>query len=195
MKAALKLALSLDGPSAIRYPRDEAPDPLPGDCPPFERGRARVLRDGRENGKDSDGVLLCYGAMVEAGLEAADSLRAEGIALTVVNARFAKPLDEPLLTRLIGSRKPMLVIEDHAVHGGIGSAVLEMASARGLDASSVRLLGLPDRYVAHAGRGQQLAEAGLDAPSIAAAIKELLNAQCSMKNAQSMFKKAMINDQ
>ena len=84
------------------------------------------------------------------------------------------PIDEALLTALIGSGKPVVVAEDHAVSGGFGSAVMEMAAERGLDAGNVRLLGLPDRYVAHASRLEQLVEVGLDATNMVATMKELI---------------------
>ena len=169
LKAAMELGLSLDGPAAFRYPRDEAPEALAGDCPPFELGRARVLREGR------DGTMLCYGTTVEPALAAAETLRREEqLAVGVVNARFAKPLDATLIPRLIRSGAPMLVCEDHVAAGGFGSAVLELAAARGLDASNLRVLGLPDRFVAHAARQEQLAEVGLDAEHFAAAIKDLI---------------------
>jgi len=169
MDAALSLALSLDGPSAIRYPRDEVPADLPGDCPPFRIGQSRTIEQGR------DGTILAYGAMVESALSAAKLLRREhDLDVGVVNARFAKPLDVAAITRLICRGKPILICEDHAVAGGFGSAVLELAAARGLNASNVRLLGLPDRFIAHANRLEQLTEAGLDPANMALAMRELI---------------------
>jgi 1-deoxy-D-xylulose-5-phosphate synthase len=95
----------------------------------------------------------------------------------VVNARFAKPLDAALITRLIQSGKPMLVCEDHAVAGGFGSAVLELAADRGLRAENVRLVGLPDRYVSFASRREQLTEVGLDSAHLSAALWDLIRAE------------------
>jgi len=171
MQAVLAFALSCESPMAIRYPRDMVPEDLPGPCPAFELGRARVLREG------DDGTLLCYGATVEPAMAAAtmlsEHLQAE---VGVVNARFAKPLDVALITRLIQSGKPMLVCEDHAVAGGFGSAVLELATERGLRADHVCLAGLPDRFISFASRQEQLTEVGLDAAHISAAISELIRA-------------------
>ena len=133
------------------------------------RGRARPVREG------AYGTFLCYGTAVEPALAAAAILaRDDGIQAGVVNARFAKPLDVPAVTRLIRTGKPVLVCEDHAMIGGFGSAVLELAASRGLPAGHVRLAGLPDRFVAHAARPEQLTEVGLDAPSLAAALRDLL---------------------
>lgn len=92
------------------------------------------------------------------------------MAPAVYSARFAKPLDEQLICKLIRTGRPVLVVEDHAAAGGFGSAVLELAAARSLDAANVQLIGLPDRFIAHARRSQQLAEAGLDAKALAEAM-------------------------
>jgi len=169
MSAAMAFALDHDEPVALRYPRDEVPDPLPGDCPPFELGASRLLREG------SDATLLCYGVTCEAALAAADTLqREDGLLVAVVNARFAKPLDVVTISRLIAGGKPLLVAEDHSVVGGFGAAVMELAASRGLDARNVRLLGLPDRFVAHASRQEQLTETGLDAANMAATIRDMI---------------------
>jgi len=169
MRPALELALSLDGPAAVRYPRDQVPEPLPGEQVAFEPGKMRVLLEGH------DAYALCYGAVAEYAVAAARVLDSdEDLSVGVINARFAKPLDVLGITRLIQSNKPVLICEDHATAGGFGSAVLEMAAARGLDARNVRLLGLPDRFIPHASRAQQLAEVGLDAVGIAEAIKDMV---------------------
>ena len=169
MGAALELALSGDAPAAVRYPRDIVPADLPGPCPPFELGKARVLRDG------ADGTLLCYGIMCESALEAAETLRQrDGADVGVINARFAKPLDVPMLTKLLKAGRPVLICEDHALAGGFGSAVLELAASRGLRADQVRQVGLPDRFVAHAGRQEQLAEVGLDADHLALTLRDMI---------------------
>ena len=174
LSAALKFGMSLDGPAAIRYPRDDVPADLPDPCPPFELGKARVITKG------DCGAFLCYGAMVEQALEAAETLKSEhGLSVGVVNARFAKPLDVALISALIASGKPLLVCEDHAVIGGFGAAVLEMACERGLNTVNVRLLGLPDRFVAHASRREQLVEVGLDAVNLAATMRDLIQSGLS----------------
>ena len=167
--AALDLALSLDGPAAIRYPRDEVPEDLPGPCPPFELGKARVVSEG------PDGTFLCYGAAVEPAIAAAALLeRDHGLNVGIVNARFAKPLDVTRIAKLIASGRPVVICEDHAAAGGFGSAVLELAAERGLDASRVRLIGLPDRFIAHATRLAQLIETGLDATHMTATMTDLV---------------------
>ncbi len=169
LKAAITLWLSLNAPAAIRYPRDEVPFDLPAPTPPFELGKGRLVRDG------DDGVFLGYGAMVEPALAAADLLETQdNLQLSVINARFAKPLDAAMITRLIASRTPMLICEDHSVIGGLGSAVLELAGQRGLDASNVRLAGIPDRFISHARREEQLTEVGLDPATLASTIRDMI---------------------
>jgi len=170
MRASLDFALASGKPAAIRYPRDEVPEDLPGECPPFELGRGRTVREG------SDATLLCYGAMVEPALAAAELLeRDHDMHAGVVNARFAKPLDVTRIARLIQGGKPVLVCEDHAAIGGFGSAVMELAAERGLDASNVRLLGIPDRFISHASRLEQLIETGLDATNMAQTLKDMIS--------------------
>lgn len=169
MSAALELALSLEGPSAIRYPRDEVALELGGPCPPFRTGKARVVCDG------PDGALVGYGTMVEPALRAAEILRREDtLAVAVIQARFAKPLDAGVILPRIATGRPMIIVEDHAVMGGVGSAVLELASAAGLSAAHVRLVGIGDRFIPQGSRLEQLVEVGLDATHIAVAFKELV---------------------
>ena len=92
-----------------------------------------------------------------------------GLRVGVVNARFVKPLDRDDDRKAIERSGFVLTVEEGCLMGGFGSAVLEAASDAGLPTAHVRRLGLPDRYVVHAERGEQLAEVGLDAAGIAQA--------------------------
>jgi len=169
LQASLEFALTSDKPCAIRYPRDEIPPDLPGRCPPFQPSCARLVRQG------ADATLLCYGVMVEPALAAAQVMqREDGLEIAVIDARFAKPLDSGMIAQRIGSGKPVLIAEDHAIAGGFGSAVLETAVALGLDTSNVRLAGIPDRFIPHASRLEQLVETGLDAAHLAATLKDMI---------------------
>ncbi|MBN2447936.1 MAG: 1-deoxy-D-xylulose-5-phosphate synthase, partial [Phycisphaerae bacterium] len=170
LSAALRFALSLDGPSAIRYPRDTVPEPY-GDTPSFELGKSRVMRDG------PDGTILAYGMQVAFALEAAETLAGEDIYVGVVNARFAKPIDEDMVTTAITRGGPVLTVEDHSVAGGFGSAVLETANRLGLPTESLIRLGLDaDRFYRHGSRPGQLAEAGIDAVGIAETMRRAVRA-------------------
>jgi 1-deoxy-D-xylulose-5-phosphate synthase len=169
LSAALDLAVTLDGPCAVRYPRDEVALELAGECPPFVVGKSRTVRQG------SRGAIIAYGATVETALAAADILASQhGLEVDVVNARFAKPLDMDAFAPLIASGKAVLVCEDHAVAGGFGSAVLEAAAHRGLNAANVRLAGIPDAFIPHASRTEQTVRAGLDPATIAARLAEAI---------------------
>jgi 1-deoxy-D-xylulose-5-phosphate synthase len=164
LAAMLQFALALPGPAAIRYPRGEAPTALRSEDrrTPIELGRAEILRRGR------DGAIVAYGHMVEVALQAAELLAQGGISIEVVNARFAKPLDRETILAVADRHDLVLTLEDHQSMGGFGSAVLELVAQHGPVRARVELLGVPDRFVEHAARNEQLAEAGIDARSVAA---------------------------
>ena len=162
---AMKLGLSLDRPCAIRYPRDVVPAPVP-DCLPFRLGRARRLREG------DAATILGYGVMAIPALTAAEMLAESGIEVAVVAPRFAKPIDRDMLAAAYTAGGPVVTIEDHSIAGGFGSAVLETAQEMGLNGARVCRLGMPaDRFIGHGSRPSQLAECGLDATGIAAALE------------------------
>lgn len=164
----LRLALALETPSAIRYPRDTLPNPF-GPTPPFEPGKCRIMRDG------PDATILAYGSTVSYAMEAARTLTEEDIFVTVVNARFAKPIDEEMVTNALTSGGPVVTVEDHSVAGGFGSAVLETAHRLGLPTEPIIRLGMAEnRFYAHGSRAGQLADAGIDAAGIATALRKKL---------------------
>lgn len=168
LNEALRFALTLETPCAIRYPRDQVPVPFDA-CPPFELGRARVMRDG------PDATILAYGTEVGFALEAARTLAHEDIYVRVVNARFAKPLDEAMITAALAGGRPVVTVEDHSRAGGFGAAVLEKANELGLATQQLLRLGLAENtFYKHGARGGQLAEAGIDAAGIAAAVRRLV---------------------
>jgi 1-deoxy-D-xylulose-5-phosphate synthase len=173
--AALRFALTLDVPNAIRYPRDTVPEPL-GETPPFELGRSRSMRDG------PDATIIAYGTQVGFAMEAARTLEQEDVYVTVINARFAKPLDGEMLTTAITRGGPVITVEDHSLAGGFGSAVLETAHRLGLATEAIIRLGLgPDHFYKHGSRTGQLAEAGIDAAGIAAATRRAVRGQRQSK--------------
>lgn len=168
LNEAMRFGLTLPVAAAIRYPRDVVPPPVPK-CDPFELGVSRTLRQG------GDATILAYGTPALAALEAAELLASSGIDATVVNARFAKPVDREMVRRAFQDGRPVVTVEDHSITGGFGAAVLETAVDMGLTIFSFRRLGLPDdRFIAHGSRGGQLAECGIDAAGIAAAVQGLV---------------------
>ena len=128
-----------------------------------------MLREGEEI------AIWAYGHMVEPSLEAATRLAAEGVSITVVDARFAKPLDEELLKGHLRSHRHLVTVEAHQRAGGFGSAVLEFASRQPDPAARVRVLGIPDRFLEHRTTpDEQLTEVGLDADGIERTLRTLL---------------------
>ena len=95
-------------------------------------------------------------------------LREEGIHVGVINARFVKPLDTETVLRCVRDCGFVVTVEEAALMGGFGSAVLETAADAGLDTSRVTRLGIPDKFIEHGERGELLADLGLDAAGIAA---------------------------
>lgn len=162
LKSMMKIALESGRPTAIRYPKEDIPEEKVS--PPykkFEIGKAEILREG------PDGVLLAYGAMVCRCMLAAEKLSEKGVEVTVVNARFAKPLDNELILRLVRNNKLILTVEDHVLMGGFGSAVLELVSEEGENVNKIVRAGIPDRFMEHGPRNLILKNIGLDENGIA----------------------------
>jgi len=149
-------------PMAIRYPRGRGPGaPLRHDLQRIPLGKGEMLRDG------ADVALLAYGSMVTPALAAAELLARQGIECAVVDARFAKPLDEALILDL-ASRIPRLVtLEEGVLAGGFGSSVLRLLERAGLWRVAVSCIGLPDQFIEHGPRDLLLGLLGLDAEGIA----------------------------
>jgi 1-deoxy-D-xylulose-5-phosphate synthase len=162
LPAMLDFALQYDGPCAIRYPKAPA---VTVDRPvsPIELGRSEVLRTG------ADGCLVVCGGLVDRCLAAAEKLQEEGLEVGVVNARFLKPLDADTIVAAVRDCPWLVTVEEAALAGGFGSAVLEACTDAGVDASRVARLGIPDRYIEHGERDELLADLGLDVAGIAAA--------------------------
>ena len=153
-------ALRHASPVALRYPRASL-ETIEREVQPVELGQAEILE------WETDGMLLACGSMVGSCLRAAERLHERyGLRVGVVNARFVKPLDRVTIGKAIEECGFVLTVEEGCLTGGFGSAVLEAANDAGLPTNHVRRLGLPDRYVMHAERDEQLAEVGLDVDGI-----------------------------
>jgi 1-deoxy-D-xylulose-5-phosphate synthase len=166
LTAMIEFALEHDTPVAIRYPKTNA-EMLAGERAPIALGRAEILRWGR------DGMILACGALVPGAVAAAAQLQAEGLDVGVVNARFVKPLDVDVIRQVLETSPFVVTVEEAALAGGFGSAVCEAATDTGLSTAHLVRLGIPDRYIEHAERAEQLAELGLDAAGIAQACRRL----------------------
>ncbi len=175
VKAMVDFAMQHPHPSSLRYPKAAA-NLLPGDRAPVELGKAEVIHWG------TDGTILACGSLVSESLAAAEVLRAEGLDIGVVNARFAKPIDRDIVRRAITTTPFVVTVEEGALMGGFGSAVLEAANHDGLPTKGIRRLGIPDQFVEHGERGELLADLGLDPAGIALACREMAAAAPAESN-------------
>ncbi len=151
-------------PTAIRFPKAAAAR-VARDVAPIELGKAELVHPG------TDGVLVACGTVLADCMAAAECLADEGLELSVINARFVKPLDARTILRAVRECPFAVTVEEGALMGGFGSAVLEAAAEAGIDGSRIHRLGIPDRFVEHGDRAGLLAELGLDARGIADACR------------------------
>jgi 1-deoxy-D-xylulose-5-phosphate synthase len=159
----LSTGYHFDGPSAIRYPRGKGPSQkIETGLNPVEIGKAKLRRRG------SSVAILAFGSMVTPALEVAEKLNA-----TIVDMRFVKPLDEETIGDMAEQHQLLVTIEENSLMGGAGSAVNEFLIASNYHIPVLNL-GLPDAFLEHGKVPQMLAEVGLDAGSISAAIKKKL---------------------
>jgi 1-deoxy-D-xylulose-5-phosphate synthase len=157
----LATAIECGRPFVLRFPRGPARGvPLDPDPKPMEIGRAELLREG------SDVTLLGLGKTVATAESAAERLAEHGIEATVIDARFVKPLDVTTIAAAARRTAGVVTIEDHAAHGGFGSAVLECLAAHAPGTAAL-VLGLPDAFVEHGEVADQWRLAGIDAASVA----------------------------
>lgn len=151
LRHMLYTAIYMDGPVGLRYPRGKALGvTLENELHKLEIGKAELLSPATlEEAERQDCVILAYGSPVTDAQQAASELAQEGISAAVVNARWAKPLDEDLILRLARGAGRVVTVEDHAIAGGFGSAVLELLNAHGLSSIDLRMVGFPDRPIEH----------------------------------------------
>ena len=169
MRDMLYTMLEHVGPAAMRYPRGNGVGAdIQREPELLEIGKGEILRDGGEI------AIVAYGAMVHPSLAAAEKLaNKDHIETTVVNARFVKPLDAPLLLVLARTKRLIVTVEEAYLAGGFGSAVLELLEENGLqDKVRVVRMGIPDRLITHGDAKLLLAKYGLDADGIYNRVKE-----------------------
>ncbi|MBU2235095.1 MAG: 1-deoxy-D-xylulose-5-phosphate synthase [Proteobacteria bacterium] len=167
----LKTAVTCGCPVSLRYPRgagagvplDEHPRPLPV-------GKGEILLDP----PDAALAVVAIGACVHPALAAAELLKAEGIPIRVINARFVKPLDRELLCGTAEKLGRVITVEENTLMGGFGSAVLELFAEAGISGVAVRRLGIPDEFAQHATQKELRRLYGIDAEGIAAAVREMV---------------------
>lgn len=165
----LQTAVAHDGPVAVRYPRGNGYGvPLDQAFASFPIGKGEVVREGK------DGAILAVGTMVYPAIEAAQSLAAEGIDLAVVNARFIKPLDRELIISMAVNTGRLFTVEENALQGGFGTAVLELLEEEGVNGTCMTRFGYPDRFIEQGEQPELRAMYGLDANGIAAGVRKAM---------------------
>jgi 1-deoxy-D-xylulose-5-phosphate synthase len=155
----LKYAVAAEGAVAIRYPRGTAYAGLEEYRAPVERGKAELIYD------ESGVALLCLGSMVKTGEEVRERLKSEGIPCSLVNARFAKPIDEDMVRFLASKHDLIVTLEENVISGGFGEHVLDFINEDGLNVDFLNI-GIPDEYVEHGNVDALKKEIGIDADSI-----------------------------
>jgi 1-deoxy-D-xylulose-5-phosphate synthase len=159
-----------DGPIAVRYPRGEAFGvALDPDLNTLPIGRSELLREGRTV------AILTLGSTVYPSLEAAEILTRRGLNPSVINARFAKPLDGDMLEKVVTEYSFLITVEENVLAGGFGSAVVEHLSDREVPRVTVKRIGLPDSFVEHGSQVILREKYGLSPERIAETIEEFLH--------------------
>lgn len=152
------------GPVAIRYPRGSVVGvPMDAELMVLPVGKAEIINS---DAKELDVLLIGIGFGVSSALDAQRLLGQRNLKTGVINARFAKPLDETLLCTWISSSRLVVTVEENVTSGGFGSAVLELIHRKNLQ-RQVLAIGIPDRFIEHATQQDQRRKLGLDGPGIA----------------------------
>jgi 1-deoxy-D-xylulose-5-phosphate synthase len=166
----LKTAVQCGYPAAVRYPRGHGQGVAMDETPQALRlGEGEILSTG------SDLAIFAIGSCVYPALQAAAVLCKEGIGISVVNARFIKPLDEQLLCDTARSLSRVLTVEENVLMGGFGSAVLELFETHGIRNLRIKRLGLRDAFVEHATQRELRSMAGIDEEGICAAVRQMMH--------------------
>jgi 1-deoxy-D-xylulose-5-phosphate synthase len=166
----LYTAVQSEHPMAIRYPRGSGLGvELDPELHQIPIGKGEIVRQG------GDIAILAIGTTVAPAVEAAQELASKGIEATVVNARFAKPLDSELIIDLARRTKRLVTVEENALNGGFGNSVIELLQQSGVNDVPVKNIGIPDEFVEQGAQAILRSKYGLDAAGIAKQALELFN--------------------
>jgi len=166
----LYTAVKSEHPMAIRYPRGSGLGvKLDPELEEIPIGKGEILRPGK------DVAILAIGTMVAPALEAAQELASSGIEATVVNARFAKPLDAELIIDLARGIKHLVTVEENALSGGFGNSVVSLLQKSGVSDIRVKSIGIPDEFVEQGTQAVLRSRYGLDAKGIARQVLEFIS--------------------
>jgi 1-deoxy-D-xylulose-5-phosphate synthase len=169
LRHMLLTSVKRNGPTALRYPRGNGVGvSFDANLTTLPIGKGEIVRQG------SNALIVAFGPIISNALKAADMLSgSHGVSCTVINARYAKPLDKELLAAELPKYPIVCTLEDHAIAGGFGSAVVEFANDEGLSLQSpVKRFGVQDTFVPHASQTEQHILNGFDAESIVTYILE-----------------------
>jgi 1-deoxy-D-xylulose-5-phosphate synthase len=170
LRHMLKTAIYSGVPMALRYPRGAGYGvEMDAEVHELEIGRGELLLEG------SDLCIIAVGSTVYPALEAAEALGRKGFSVGVVNARFVKPLDAELIMSVATATGRLVTVEENALQGGFGSAVLELLYDSGLQHVKIKRLGIPDRYIEQGSQAQLRKDVGIDAEGITSAAEEFMN--------------------
>ncbi|HTL60327.1 MAG TPA: 1-deoxy-D-xylulose-5-phosphate synthase [Nitrospira sp.] len=182
----LKTALSYEGPASVRYPRGVSLGvPMDCDLKTLPIGKGELLRDG------TDVAIVAIGVSVWPAVKAAEQLSQEGLSTAVINARFAKPLDQELIVNIAKRVRYVVTVEEGCKMGGFGSAVLEALSDAGLTGIRTKILGLPDWYIEQGPQDLLRERYGLTTDGIYTSVKELVSKSPAASREQELFSAAV----
>ena len=170
--AAVRAAVAIDGPVFLRVSRMPVPT-VTADAPPFEIGKAMMLRQGR------DVTIIAAGVTLGRALAAATLLASDGVDAAVMNLSTVRPIDRDAIAHA-ASRGPIVTVEEHTVHGGLGSAVAEVVVTT--NPVRMRLIGVPGVFAPTGSPEFLLDHFGITAEGIRAAARELVGARVSAAN-------------
>lgn len=168
LEEMLAYAVSYDGPVAVRYPKGDAYDGLSEYRAPIVHGKSEVLKQG------SDIAILALGSMVKTGAEVAETLEKEGISTSLMNVRFASPIDIEIIDELTKKHKILVSMEENVRNGGYGQKVADYLCESKKNIRYINI-SVPDEYIEHGGVSELHKKLGLDAESIYNRIREELN--------------------
>jgi len=171
-------AMSLDTPTAVRYPRGTGPGVMPiKEMQTLPIGRGEIRRKGK------DVAILAFGSMLAPAMQAAEWLsKTDSLNITVANMRFVKPLDTALIMHLAAEHELLITVEENTIQGGAGSAVAKCLQQQNLLNTLVQL-GSPDKFLEQGDPAKMLADCGLDATGIVNLIRQKWSSSISLRKA------------
>jgi len=184
LRHMLATAVKQNCPVAIRYPRGRCLGVPLTDYRRLEIGKAEIMEEGK------DLTMIAVGTMIQEAFQAAQTLQQEGIEVTLINARFVKPVDRRIIEFIRRTRRAV-VIEENAMQGGFGSRILECCHEQNVSAD-VRLIGIPDQFIEQGTVAQLKKACGLDINNLIRVAKELCADSSGIQPEQADFCRSLL---